>query len=243
MLDHLARDLIGNLVTPVIDSWHIYIVHKHRHFLAARRTVSAAHSLVHVALDGALEHERCAGRRKVEGLEKVRLGVVLVAEALDHDSLGCALLTDQEDGLLLLGDRFDQVVGSNVVDVGHENGGVLWHRVLWIVVAGDAAVPVLPLAILADQILKDGLLALDLGQVEQPLLKQILLELLAVVQLEHRSQRPHHGEYVVAAELWRCGRLVLADQAFQQVQRLPHIHAFQNLGGWLKKEMSVQLIS
>jgi len=57
----VAHVLINQLylVSPLIDDGHVDVVHKHRHPPAPRRAVRAAHTLVHVALDGTLEHHRC----------------------------------------------------------------------------------------------------------------------------------------------------------------------------------------
>ena len=79
-----------------------------------------------------LEHFRDGGAREVEALEELRLRVILAAVAFDHDGFRRALLADQQHGLALLGDRFDQKVRSYVVHVGDENRAVLGRGVLGI---------------------------------------------------------------------------------------------------------------
>lgn len=46
-----------------------------------------------------LEHHWCGGGREVEALEEMLVRVVAGSIALDHDSLGRALLTNQQDRL------------------------------------------------------------------------------------------------------------------------------------------------
>ena len=64
---------------------------------------------------------------------------------VDHHRLGGSLLADEEDRLPLLGDRVDEEVGADVVDVRDEDGRVLWGAVGRVAVFGDACVPVHPL--------------------------------------------------------------------------------------------------
>ena len=74
--------------------------------------------------------------------------MVLLVEAfhvvVDHDSLGRALLTDQQHGQVLLGDGLDQELGPDVVHVGHQDGSVLGFVVHGVGVGRDATIPVLP---------------------------------------------------------------------------------------------------
>ncbi len=76
LLDHLAGDLVGDLVAPVVDGGHVDVVDEDGHLFASWWAVGAAHALVDVGLDGALEHERGGGRGEVEGFEEVMLRVV-----------------------------------------------------------------------------------------------------------------------------------------------------------------------
>ena len=46
-----------------------------------------------------LEHERCGGRREVESLPHVGLTIVLGHVALNDNSLGCSLLSNQQNSL------------------------------------------------------------------------------------------------------------------------------------------------
>ena len=50
-----------DLVPPLIDDWHVDVIHKHGHPLASWRTICAAHTLVHVALNGTLRKEQEPG--------------------------------------------------------------------------------------------------------------------------------------------------------------------------------------
>jgi len=43
-----------DLVSPLVDDWHINVINEHRHSLACRRTVSRTHPFVYVALDSTL---------------------------------------------------------------------------------------------------------------------------------------------------------------------------------------------
>ena len=61
LLDHLTRDFVRDLVTPVVNCGHVNVVDEDGHFLAAWRAVGGADALVHVGFDGALEHEWCGG--------------------------------------------------------------------------------------------------------------------------------------------------------------------------------------
>ena len=61
----------------------------------------------------------CTG--EVETLEEVHLWVVFPTVALYHDRLSCALLTNQQNGLLLLGYHINEEVCSYIVHIGNEN--------------------------------------------------------------------------------------------------------------------------
>ena len=74
----------------------------------------------------------------------MELGVVLAHIAVDHDSLGRALLADEQHGLVLSGDEVHQELGPDVVYVGHQDGSVLGLMVRWVGVWLHPLVPMLP---------------------------------------------------------------------------------------------------
>ena len=91
-----------------------------------------------------LEHVRCGGRREVQALPQVNLWVVVTKVPIDHDGLRCALLTDQQNGLGLLGDGVNEELCANVVDIGDKDGTVLRGVVRRVVVLLNPLVPVFP---------------------------------------------------------------------------------------------------
>ena len=54
VLHELSHDLVGDLVSPFVDHWHVDIVNEDGCPLAGRGTVRCTHTLVYVALNGAL---------------------------------------------------------------------------------------------------------------------------------------------------------------------------------------------
>ena len=67
----LACDLVGDLVSPLVDDRHVDVVNEHGHPLAARRSVRRSDALLHVTLNDALEQHRSGGRREVEALREL----------------------------------------------------------------------------------------------------------------------------------------------------------------------------
>ena len=61
LFHHLTRDLVGDLVTPLVDDGHVDVIDKDGHFSTARWTISGTHSLVDQGLDRVLEHVRLGG--------------------------------------------------------------------------------------------------------------------------------------------------------------------------------------
>ena len=49
-LHELSDNLIGHLVTPLIDHWHVDVINEDSHLLTSGWSICTAHSLVHVAL-------------------------------------------------------------------------------------------------------------------------------------------------------------------------------------------------
>lgn len=47
---HLPHYLVGHLIAPFVDDWHVDVINKGRHFLSGWRAISTANSLVHIAL-------------------------------------------------------------------------------------------------------------------------------------------------------------------------------------------------
>ena len=45
---------LSHLVPPLIDDWHVDIIHKHCHLPASWRAIRAAHTLVHIAFKSSL---------------------------------------------------------------------------------------------------------------------------------------------------------------------------------------------
>ena len=54
----------------------------------------------------------------------MELRVITGHVTVDHDGLSCALFTNQEYRLVLLGNRLDQEVRPDVVDVGNKDGAI-----------------------------------------------------------------------------------------------------------------------
>jgi hypothetical protein len=54
LLHALARDLVGDLVAPLVDHGHVDVVDEYGHAFGRGRTVRRAHALLHVALDNSL---------------------------------------------------------------------------------------------------------------------------------------------------------------------------------------------
>ena len=98
-LHRLSGDLVGNLVSPLVDDRHVDVVDEHRHPFAARRAVRRSDSLLHVTFDDSLEQHRRRGRREVDALRQLLLRVVLGHVALDHHRLGRTLFSDQQHSL------------------------------------------------------------------------------------------------------------------------------------------------
>ena len=73
------------------------------------------------------------------------LRILFGHEAVDHDGLRGSLLSDQQNGLLLLSDRLDQEVSADVVHVGNEDARVLRGYVGRVDVLSHSRVPVHPL--------------------------------------------------------------------------------------------------
>ena len=46
---------MSDLVSPLVDYWHIDVVNEHGHFLACRRPVRCTHPFVNVTLDCTLQ--------------------------------------------------------------------------------------------------------------------------------------------------------------------------------------------
>ena len=93
-----------------------------------------------------LEHVGGGGGGEVDGVRQVPLLVVLRHEAVDDDGLRGALLSDEEDGLVLLCDRGNEEVCAHVVDVWYEDGAVLGGGVGRVAVVSHQRAPVRPLA-------------------------------------------------------------------------------------------------
>ena len=66
-----------------------------------------------------LEHERCRSRREVEALAHVALRIIFRHVALDHNCLGCSLLSNQQNGLETLRDFHQAKVSFQVKRIGH----------------------------------------------------------------------------------------------------------------------------
>jgi len=41
---------MSDLISPLVDNWHVNVINEHRHFLACRRPVCRTHPFVYVAL-------------------------------------------------------------------------------------------------------------------------------------------------------------------------------------------------
>lgn len=49
--------MILDLVSPLIDDRHVYVIYKNGHFLPSRGSVSGPHPLIHIALHCPLEEK------------------------------------------------------------------------------------------------------------------------------------------------------------------------------------------
>lgn len=108
-------------------------------------------------LQTCLEEHGGRRRREVKGLEEMLLLVILRCIALDHDSLGCPLLTNEQYCFLLSCNYIDQERSAHIVHIGYQDGGILGHLVKRVAVLLHSGGPVYPLATLFHNILKDGL--------------------------------------------------------------------------------------
>jgi len=61
VLHQLTHDLVRDLIAPFVYLGHIYVVDEDAHFPAARWTERGAHSLLHIALEYALENGKRSG--------------------------------------------------------------------------------------------------------------------------------------------------------------------------------------
>lgn len=106
--------------------------------------------------------------------------------------------------LVLFGDGFDEEIGANVVDVGHEYRAVLGRVVRRIDVLFDACVPMCPVAFFVHVKVKYGFFGarLDGRQVQLELvrLEHELLQLFTIVQFEECAEAPHQCEHVLPLE-------------------------------------------
>ena len=93
-----------------------------------------------------LEKQWGGSRGKVHGLRNVILRIESIHVIANHDSLGCALLPNQQHCLPLLGYSLDEEFSPHVVHIGHQNGGVLWLIIWRVYILHHSLVPVLPFA-------------------------------------------------------------------------------------------------
>lgn len=64
-LHQLPHYLIGNLVSPLINYRHVYVINKHSHLFASWRSVGVSHSLVHITLNRSLQIPFCNAANKI----------------------------------------------------------------------------------------------------------------------------------------------------------------------------------
>lgn len=86
------------------------------------------------------------GRREVKRSAQMSLWTSFLHVRFHHDSLGAALLTNQQHSLLLLCDGVDQIVNANVVQNRHQNTTVVWCSGLRVNIVRHHRRPQLPLS-------------------------------------------------------------------------------------------------
>lgn len=50
VLHQLSDNLVSDLVSPLIDDWHVDVINKYCHLFPRGWTIGTAHSLVHITL-------------------------------------------------------------------------------------------------------------------------------------------------------------------------------------------------
>lgn len=63
VLHHLPGDLIGHLISPLIDDWHVDIIYEAGHPATSRRAIGTAHPLLYIALYCPLEDKPFTNRQ------------------------------------------------------------------------------------------------------------------------------------------------------------------------------------
>lgn len=80
LLDHLTRDFVCDLITPIVDWGHVDVVDEDGNFLATRWALDATEALVHVGFDGTLEHEWCGDCTRLTQYSRVDTYLHLVTD-------------------------------------------------------------------------------------------------------------------------------------------------------------------
>lgn len=105
-----------------------------------------ANGKMHVFLCMYLELVRTCRRGEVEGSAEMSLWTSFLHVGFHHDSLGAALLADEQYSFLLLRDSVDQVVNAHVVQNRHQDTAVIWCSGLRVNVICHHRSPQLPLS-------------------------------------------------------------------------------------------------
>lgn len=93
-----------------------------------------------------LEHEWSCSWWEVDSLSNVILSVVSSHVVVDHDSLGCTLLSNQKHSFVLFGNCVYEEFCANIVHIWHKDAGVFWLMVSWVLIVGHLLTPVNPFA-------------------------------------------------------------------------------------------------
>mmetsp|Transcript_13743 Transcript_13743/g.31845 ORF Transcript_13743/g.31845 Transcript_13743/m.31845 type:complete len:1547 (-) Transcript_13743:4516-9156(-) len=222
---HLAHNLVGWLILPLVDERHADVVDKHSALATSGGAEGASLALLDRAFDGALEQLGGGGVRERHGLYadlvRVQLGQVLHRSRGLSDTGG----TDEEARVLVGHQVAEQELVADRVHGGDKQGGELRVAVDGVLPLHDARLPVLPVALVVEGVLV-GRLAAGRGQIVADGAQEGV-ELLAVVELEQGADGPEQAEHEHALHaLLRVGLLGLhrpLQHALEQVHGRRHL--------------------
>lgn len=58
VLHQLSYDLVSDLISPLVDHWHVDVINEHSHLLSSRWAIGATHSFVHVTFYCSLKEQK-----------------------------------------------------------------------------------------------------------------------------------------------------------------------------------------